>query len=390
MQSIQKKLQNFHGIEIDIEENKKGPSEGKPIQIEVNSFNAESIRELQKIISSVPGIKNVNNDLPNAEIEWNIEINKEKAALYGADITLIGQYVNLATSGVQLSKYMPNSSEEEVKIVARLPEEKRNITDLKDMFINTKKGSVAISSFIEITPKNKAKQINRVNGARVNTISADVEKGILVTEKIKEIKDKIKNHSFEDVQIKFKGQDEDQKEAGSFLSRAFLFALLFMVLILLLQFNSFYQVFIIMSAILLSTAGVLLGLLITKQAFGIVMCGVGVIALAGIVVNNNILLIDAYNEYKSKGYKQKEAILVAAVSRLRPILLTAGTTVLGLIPVILAINIDFIGRDITYDAPSNQWWRQLSTAIAGGLSFATILTLFFTPALLLLKKDSSK
>ena len=192
-----------------------------------------------------------------------------------------------------------------------------------------------------------------------------------------------------DVSIKFTGEQEDQQEAKSFLTKAFVSALFIMVLVLLLQFNSYYQVFIIMTAVFLSTTGVFLGLILTNQAFGIVMCGVGIISLAGIVVNNNILLIDAYNEHIQNGENNKNAVIKAAVSRLRPILLTAGTTILGLLPMVLTINIDFINLEVTYNAPSGQWWKQLATSISGGLAFATVLTLFFTPALLLIGDKKS-
>ncbi|MGB1299002.1 MAG: efflux RND transporter permease subunit, partial [Psychrobium sp.] len=157
-----------------------------------------------------------------------------------------------------------------------------------------------------------------------------------------------------------------------------------MALILVTQFNSFYQTALVLSAIVFSTAGVLLGLLVTGQTFGIVMVGVGIIALAGIVVNNNIVLIDCYNDLRRKGHKPYDAALITGSLRLRPVLLTAVTTVLGLMPMVLAMNIDLIGRNIAFGAPSTQWWTQLSSAIAGGLSFATLLTLFLTPCLLII------
>jgi len=158
-----------------------------------------------------------------------------------------------------------------------------------------------------------------------------------------------------------------------------------MFLVLLTQFNSLYQAAIIMSAVFLSIVGVLIGLIITEQPFGVVMCGVGIIALGGIVVNNNIILIDTYNIRCNQGEYGRKAIIRAAAQRMKSVLLTAGTTVLGLIPMVLAMNIDILGRDISFGAPSTQWWQQLATTIAGGLTFATILTLFLTPCLLLLK-----
>jgi multidrug efflux pump len=157
-----------------------------------------------------------------------------------------------------------------------------------------------------------------------------------------------------------------------------------MVAILVTQFNSFYQTALVLSAIVFSTAGVMIGLLATNQPFGIVMCGIGIIALAGIVVNNNIVLIDTYNDLRSRGLPAQEAILRTAAQRVRPVLLTSITTVLGLVPMVFAISIDIIGQDVSIGAPSTQWWTQLSSSIAGGLTFATILTLLLTPCLLML------
>ena len=186
------------------------------------------------------------------------------------------------------------------------------------------------------------------------------------------------------IRLEFKGEDEQQKETGEFLASAFSIAIFMMFLILVTQFNSIYQALLVLSAIVFSTAGVLLGLMITAQPFGIVMGGVGIIALAGIVVNNNIVLIDCYNELRKNGFNAYDAALHTGSIRMRPVLLTAITTVLGLIPMVLAMNIDLIDRNISFGAPSTQWWTQFSSTIAGGLTFATVLTLFLTPCLLVL------
>jgi multidrug efflux pump len=186
------------------------------------------------------------------------------------------------------------------------------------------------------------------------------------------------------VQLVYKGEDQEQKETGSFLAVAFTLAMLTMLAMMLMQFNSFYQSMIVMSAIALSTIGVLLGLLLTAQPFGIVMCGLGVIALAGIVVGNNIILIDTYNILRRRGLNPYEAVLRTCLQRMRPVLLTSATAVLGLLPMVFALTIDLFTPNITVGAPSTQWWTQLSSSIAGGITFATIMTLVFTPCLLIL------
>jgi multidrug efflux pump len=187
-----------------------------------------------------------------------------------------------------------------------------------------------------------------------------------------------------EVSVAFKGEAEELRETQIFLLLAFLSALFLMLLILLTQFNSFYQAFLILSAVLFSTAGVLLGLLFSGQAFGVVMCGIGIIALSGIVVNNNIVLIDTYNRFRQRGDSAIEAALRSGAVRMRPVLLTAFTTILGLMPMVFSLNINLVDRTISHGAPSTQWWVQLASAIAGGLAFTTLLTLFLTPCLLVL------
>jgi len=157
-----------------------------------------------------------------------------------------------------------------------------------------------------------------------------------------------------------------------------------MFTVLVTQFNSFYQAFVVMSAIVFSVAGVLLGLLVTGRPFGVVMGGIGVIALAGIVVNNNIVLIDTYNDLRKAGQGPREAALRTGAQRLRPVVLTSATTILGLMPMVIGLSIDFFDREIVYGAPSTQWWTELSSAIVGGLTVATVLTLLVTPAMLIL------
>ena len=186
------------------------------------------------------------------------------------------------------------------------------------------------------------------------------------------------------VEVSFGGEDEDIQETQTFLMQSFVISLVLMIIVLMIQFNSAWQTFVTMSAIVLSTGGVFLGLWLTGRPFGIVMSGMGIIALAGIVVNNNIVLIDTFNEYIKKGYDAKATRFRAGLVRFRPVLLTAITTILGLLPMVFEWTINFGGREILVGAPSSQWWTTLSSTIAGGLTFATALTLLATPALLVL------
>jgi multidrug efflux pump len=248
---------------------------------------------------------------------------------------------------------------------------------------------VPITNFAQIVPDHKQDTIKRLDGKRVVNIMADMEEGYNLALELPKIEQALSELGLPDsVDFRIRGQNEEQENSSAFLQTAFLVALAVMALILITQFNSFYQAFLILSAVLFSTVGVFVGLLIFQRPFGIVMSGIGVIALAGIVVNNNIVLIDTYNQLIKRGLDKRDAILRTGVQRLRPVMLTTVTTILGLMPMVLEMNIDLINQKIEFGAPSTQWWSQLATAIAGGLAFATVLTLVLTPCLLMLGRNN--
>lgn len=256
--------------------------------------------------------------------------------------------------------------------------------------MQTAAGQVPVSHFVSLLPSPKQSSIKKVDGRIVMTVSADMAPGYNLSLILPELENEFPSLGLDPrVRLKFRGQNEDQKEAEVFLTNAFMVALAIMALILVMQFNSFYQAFLILSAVVFSTAGVFIGLFFSQSAFGIVMSGIGIIALAGIVVNNNIVLIDTYNVLKGEGVNTQDAILRTGAQRIRPVLLTTVTTILGLMPMVLKVNIDFFARTIEFGAPSTQWWSQLATAIAGGLTFATLLTLILTPCLLMIGANSS-
>ena len=260
------------------------------------------------------------------------------------------------------------------------------LSGLDQIRIETSGGSVPISNFVDRSPKPAVGIISRSSQNRILTIKANVKEGVNINDKVVGMKEWLINNSDKidpRVNINFKGEDEDQREASQFLMKAFIIALFAMAMILVTQFNSFYSAFLILFAVVMSTIGVMMGLLITGQPFGIVMSGIGVIALAGIVVNNNIVLIDTFDNFRNRGFSTRDAVLNTGAQRLRPVLLTTFTTVLGLMPMVLQMNIDFVGREVSIGAPSTQWWVQLATAIVFGLSFSTVLTLIVTPCALM-------
>ena len=386
---IREKAAGIPGIKVQVREQESGPSPGKPVQIEVSGINTDALNQtvaaLRKTLDEIGGFVDVEDSRPLPSIEWRLKVDRQKAAQYGADVSLLGNAVTMITNGIMLSEYRPDDAEEELEIRLRFPKSERNLEQLSRLRVPSVSGPVPISNFVTFEPTQKTGVINRTDGRRIMMIKAGVKPGLLPDAQVNKIKEALASKTLpEGIHVGFKGQDEDMQEAMMFLINAFITAIFLMVVILVTQFNSFYQAALVLSAIVFSTAGVLLGLLVTGQAFGVVMGGIGVIALAGIVVNNNIVLIDTYNDLKKKGLPATEAILRTAAQRMRPVLLTSVTTVLGLLPMVFALTIDIVGRDLSVGAPSAQWWTQLSSAIAGGLAFATVLTLFLTPCLLML------
>jgi multidrug efflux pump len=311
-------------------------------------------------------------------------VNRAEAARFGADVSLLGQAVQLLTQGITVADYRPDDVEGSLDIRVRFPRAERSLSELAGLRVPTSSGLVPISNFVTFAPSERTGVIRRIDEKRVTTIEANVAPDILVNDQVIALTAALNAADLPDgVVFSFAGEAEDQAESMNFLVGAFATAIFLMFVILVLQFNSFYQAFVVMSAIVFSIAGVLLGLLITGRPFGIVMGGIGVIALAGIVVNNNIVLIDTYNNLKKSGQSPLEAALRTGAQRLRPVILTSVTTALGLMPMVIGVNLNFFTRDIVYGAPSTQWWTELSSAIAGGLVVATVLTLIVTPALLM-------
>jgi multidrug efflux pump len=292
--------------------------------------------------------------------------------------------VQLVTNGLKVTEYRPNETDKEVDILLRYPPERRSLNELDDLRINTPAGAVPIGNFVDRIPEQRVSIINRAQGARVMTVTANVAEGVQTAAAQAKVMQALSQLKLPPgVTYEMKGEDEERDKAASFLSKAFGTAIFLIFATLLAQFNRFSSVFMIMSAVVFSTVGVFIGLLVTGQPLGVVMTGLGIISIAGIIVNNNIVLIDTYDQLRGEGMPARAAILETCVQRARPVLLTAITSVLGVMPIAFGINIDFLSREVTVGAPSTQWWVQLSTATVFGLGFATVLTLVVTPAMLM-------
>ncbi len=400
--TMKNKLQSIPGILVQTNKESKGPSSGKEVQIQLVSRNSEALEEsverVLKYMSDINGFTDIEDGKPLPMLDYQLVIDREKAALNGVDIASLNSVVPLITDGVTIAKFRGDKYDEEIDINMRFNIGDRDIDVLKTLNVSTINGMIPITNFVEIVPIKKVPSIERTNALRSKLIQANVSPGVVANNLTKILSEK-KSHDLEwnkDVALNFKGQEKDMKQTKQFLSSAFGSAILGMTITLVLQFNNIFMAGLILTAVFFSFIGVLVALLLTMQPFGVVMCGVGVITLAGIVVNNNILLIDAYLTLVREGVERFKAIEQAAISRLRPILLTSITTAIGLLPMVFSMSINLLDLEVDFGAPSSQWWVQLSTSISGGVLFATILTLFFTPSVLTLharfvkKRDERK
>lgn len=388
MDQIRDKTQHIPGILVEVTAPRGGPPTGKPVQVQLAALDPDKLPEAAKkvaaILSKIPEIRDLDDGQPLPGIDWKITVDKGEAAKYGAGVNTVGTAVQLVTNGVKVTEYRPAETDKAVDIIVRFPEDRRSLDQIDELRVQTSSGYVPIGNFVKREAAPRVGYINRVAGARVMTVSSNLTAGTQAAKVQEEIVRQLGAADLGDgVTFKLKGEDEEREKAGAFLSKAFGTAIFMIFAILLAQFNRFTSVALVLTAVVLSTIGVLLGLMIMGQPFGVVMTGIGVIANAGVIVNNNIVLIDTYDRLRSEGVAAYEAIMETCRERARPVVLTAVTAILGVLPIAFGMNIEFLSREITVGAPATQWWISLSTAIVFGLGFATILTLIVTPAALM-------
>lgn len=401
LDEIRQRVADVAGIVIDTRVPQAGPPRGQAIEIELSSRFLQpldaTVAQIRSALEGVDDLRNLRDSRSLPGIEWRIEVDRAEAAKFGADVSTVGGAIQLITNGVKVGEYRPDDADEEIDIRVRFPVSHRNLEQLDTLRIATPTGNVPIANFVERRPVRAVGTIERTDMRRTRMIRADLApvnaagEPVLIKAKVEEVVAELKKLPLDPrVNISFRGGNEDEDEAAAFLERAMLFALAMIAIILVTQFNSIFQAFLILTAVVFSTGGVLLGHLATQTPFGIVMSGIGTITLAGIVVNNNIVLIDTFNAVRARIPDIREAILRTCAQRLRPVLLTTCTTILGLLPMVLGINLDLLNRKIEFGGPGAQWWTQLSSAVAGGLAFATLLTLVLTPSLLMIQANVSR
>ena len=388
---VRERTAHLAGISVEVQKMEQGPPVGKPIQIQFSSYDRHllepAVTRIREYMDQVPEIIDIDDTRSLPGIEWKLTVDRAQAALYGADVSQVGIAVQLITNGVKVGEYRPDKADDAVDIRVRYPLDERGISALDELKITTPNGLVPISNFVRREPAPNVDAIQRIDGIAVEFVRGNVIDGVLADDVVTELQNWIDTQRFDPgLNIEFRGANEEQAESMAFVQVAFLLSLLLMFVLLVTQFNNIYQSVLILVAVVMSTAGVLLGLIILQAPFSAILTGVGVVALAGIVVNNNIVLIDTYNhirrEHPELDYVR--VIVRTGAQRLRPVMLTTVTTVFGLLPLACNLSIDLINRTILYGGQLSSFWVPLSQAIVSGLTFATILTLVATPAMLAL------
>ena len=389
VQQIRDRSAQFAGISVEVLPMEMGPPVGKPIQVELRSVNRAllepALARIRAYMESMPQLVDIDDTSALPSIEWRLSVDRAQASIYGADVSSAGTAVQLVTNGVKVDEYRPDGADEAVDIRVRYPQRERGLRAMSELRISTNQGMVPLSNFVQMAPVPGVDSFKRINGVPVENIRADVIEGVYADAVVREIEAWLATQDFPaGLEIEFRGANEEQTDAMAFVQVAFLISLLLMFVLLVTQFNSFYQSALILLAVIMSTAGVLLGLIVTGSPFSAVLTGVGVVALAGIVVNNNIVLIDTFNHVRDEHPELhvRDVIVRAASQRLRPVMLTTVTTVFGLLPLACGLSIDLINRSFSVAGQMSVFWGPLSQAIVFGLSFATILTLIATPAML--------
>ena len=388
MDRIRDATSDLPGILVEVTSPNAGPPTGKPVQVQLSALDPAALpaaaRKVAEMLAKRADIRDLDDGQQLPGIDWKLAVDKAEAAKYGASVNTVGTAVQLVTNGVKVTEYRPADSDKSVDIIVRFPQDRRNLDEIDALRVQMPSGNVPLGNFVERMPVPRVGYINRVASNRVMNVQANVPEGVQSAKVQQAVAAELAQMDLgPGVTWKLKGEDEEREKASAFLLKAFGTAIFLIFAILLAQFNKLTSVFMVLSAVVLSTIGVLLGLMVMGQAFGVVMTGIGVIANAGVIVNNNIVLIDTYDRLRREGQAAYKAILETCRERARPVVLTAVTAILGVLPIAFGMNIEFLTREVTMGAPSTQWWINLSTAIVFGLGFATLLTLIVTPTALM-------
>ena len=395
VEEIRRRIKGIPGAEVSVAEAEEGPPTGAPINIEIVGDNfsilGQIAQQVRSVLEKIPFVQDIRDDYVPGSPTVRVRVDRQKAALLGLSTEIIGFALKVAFNGIKVSTF--REGDKDYDITVQLPESDRKVTDiLRELLLPTAEGLIPLSTITSFEVTGGLGQVNRINHERVVTVKANVEEKYAPGPVVRAEAEKILAEFPlpPGYKVRFTGEFEFQQESEAYLSKAFLAAILLIVLILVTQFNSVSQPLIIMTSVILSLGGVFLGLTLMELPFGIIMTGVGVISLAGVVVNNAIVLIDYTNRLHQRGMHFREAIIAAGCTRLRPVLLTAVTTILGLLPMVTGVAFNFHKMQIAWVSESSQWWRSMASAVIFGLALATILTLVVVPTLYSLVYTSSR
>ncbi|MFC3069631.1 efflux RND transporter permease subunit [Phenylobacterium soli] len=395
---VRQRVAELPGIQTEVREPQGGPPIGKDIQVELRGRDPAVLNHAADIVKAKleadPQLKDLEDNRTSPGIQWNLSVDREAAGRYGVDVLSVGQAIQFVTGGVLAGRFRPDDATDELDIRVRFPSEARNVAAFQSLKITTPQGPVPASYFVKQVPAQQVTSIYRRDSQRVVIVQANAKPGVAANQKIARLKPWLEKANLDpSIRWKFRGADEEGQKAQAFFMTAMTVSLFMMGVILLWQFNSFYGVFVTLSAVALSTVGVFLGvqvnLLHTFDYISVIMMGTGVVALAGVVVGHNIVLVDTFYQLRRQGFAADEASVRAAAQRFRPVMLTTVVTVVGLLPLMFQIHPNFRAGHLEYKAPGSEWWVQLSAAVVWGLSFSTLLTLVLTPVMLAAPKTLS-
>ncbi len=394
---LRESVKDISGYKMNIREVQEGPGQfSAPVEIQLFSDDLGLIEEKTRALRSyidqnIEGLTGVADTLPKYKIEWKVDVDKERAFQSGISLFDIGSAIQMVTSGIKLGEYRPDDSKDEIDIRARFAKDKRTLSSLDGITVNTRNGAVPVSSFVNVEARPNAASLVRRDGRFFYEITATNVPGFNLNGEISKIQNWIDESNFDDprMEIKYGGLTERGAEATDFLIQAFYGAIFLMFIILVTQFNSISQPIVILLSVLFSTAGVFLGLTVTGSEPSTIMTGTALVGLAGIVVNNNIVLIDTFNKLRKDFPEKSSADLIAetCMSRLRPVLLTTVTTIFGLIFLSFGYSIDVLNRAIYEGTSTVKWYQVFGISICWGLGFSTIVTLLVTPSFLMLLEN---
>ena len=388
LETVRAQLAAVPAMRFEIQSREQGPPGGKDVQVALLGEDSAELDRTATLIrnwlESRDDMIEIDDSRPLPGVEYQLTVDRAEAGKFGVDVAQIGAAVQLVTNGVLVGRFRPDDANEEVDIRVRFPEGERSASAIDALKIATPQGNVPLSLFVTREAAPRVSQIERREGKRVIDVRGNAREQGTGGAIVAELKAFLAEADVPaGVEVRFEGADEDTAEAGAFFAGAALAALFMMAVILLWQFNNFWQVALTLSAVILSTAGVLVGVNLLLPYVSILMIGTGIVALAGIVVNNNIILIDTFNRLREDGRSDEDAAVATAAQRIRPILLTTGTTMFGLFPMIIQMNVSFREGALNFGGASSEWWVQLATAVVFGLGFSTMMILLVTPAWLL-------